>query len=409
MTAATRGDARRAARRVPARATSTIARRAAAYGDGGARGARRARSTSSSRVPRSASSGSRTRGDGAARVDGRRVRRLLRDLDVARHARRQARRRHDPRRTGRGAASAARCWRRSAQHLRAQGVTRIDCGCHRDNAGAWRFYERLGFRPLDEERIALLLVTANSADARAPCSRWSRPPAAAAASAATLPKQYALLGGRAAARAHARPAARGARRSMASPWSSRAPDDAHYDARDRRARRRRGRCAAAARRAPRPSRNALAALRRACRDDDWILVHDAARPCVPRRCAARGSSRELARRRRRRPARRSGRRHAEARATATPTRRACCAPRTARGLWQAQTPQMFRYGVLRARVRARRRAATAPTRRRRSRRCGSVRAPRLVRGQPGQPQGHLSRRPRARGGDPRGAGSRSTT
>ncbi len=41
--------------------------------------------------------------------------------------------------------------------LRAEGVSRIDCGCHRDNAGAWRFYERLGFRPLDEERIALLL------------------------------------------------------------------------------------------------------------------------------------------------------------------------------------------------------------------------------------------------------------
>jgi ribosomal protein S18 acetylase RimI-like enzyme len=41
--------------------------------------------------------------------------------------------------------------------LRAKGVTRIDCGCHRDNAGAWRFYERLGFAPLDEERIAMLL------------------------------------------------------------------------------------------------------------------------------------------------------------------------------------------------------------------------------------------------------------
>jgi len=44
-----------------------------------------------------------------------------------------------------------------ADHLRGLGVTRIDCACHRDNAGAWRFYERLGFRPLDEERIALLL------------------------------------------------------------------------------------------------------------------------------------------------------------------------------------------------------------------------------------------------------------
>jgi ribosomal protein S18 acetylase RimI-like enzyme len=41
--------------------------------------------------------------------------------------------------------------------LRAQGVTRIDAGCHRDNAGAWHFYRRLGFRPLDEERIALLI------------------------------------------------------------------------------------------------------------------------------------------------------------------------------------------------------------------------------------------------------------
>jgi ribosomal protein S18 acetylase RimI-like enzyme len=41
--------------------------------------------------------------------------------------------------------------------LRAEGVTRVDCGCHRDNAGAWRFYEQLGFRPLDEERIAILL------------------------------------------------------------------------------------------------------------------------------------------------------------------------------------------------------------------------------------------------------------
>jgi ribosomal protein S18 acetylase RimI-like enzyme len=44
-----------------------------------------------------------------------------------------------------------------AAHLRAHGVTRIDCGCHRANSGAWRFYERLGFHPLDEERIALLL------------------------------------------------------------------------------------------------------------------------------------------------------------------------------------------------------------------------------------------------------------
>jgi len=43
------------------------------------------------------------------------------------------------------------------KHLRQEGMSRIDCGCHRDNEGAWRFYERQGFRPLDEERLALLL------------------------------------------------------------------------------------------------------------------------------------------------------------------------------------------------------------------------------------------------------------
>lgn len=42
-------------------------------------------------------------------------------------------------------------------HLRALGVTRIDTACHRDNEGAWRFYERLGFRSLDETRMARLI------------------------------------------------------------------------------------------------------------------------------------------------------------------------------------------------------------------------------------------------------------
>ena len=45
-----------------------------------------------------------------------------------------------------------------ALHLRGLGVTRIDSSCHRDNADAWRFYERLGFRALHEERIALLIA-----------------------------------------------------------------------------------------------------------------------------------------------------------------------------------------------------------------------------------------------------------
>jgi ribosomal protein S18 acetylase RimI-like enzyme len=44
-----------------------------------------------------------------------------------------------------------------AEELARRGVTRIDCGCHRDNAAAWRFYGRLGFVPLHEERLALLL------------------------------------------------------------------------------------------------------------------------------------------------------------------------------------------------------------------------------------------------------------
>jgi ribosomal protein S18 acetylase RimI-like enzyme len=43
------------------------------------------------------------------------------------------------------------------RHLRARGVGRIDTACHRDNAAAWRFYDRHGFRSLDEERIALLI------------------------------------------------------------------------------------------------------------------------------------------------------------------------------------------------------------------------------------------------------------
>jgi GNAT superfamily N-acetyltransferase len=41
--------------------------------------------------------------------------------------------------------------------LRERGAARIDTACHRDNEGAWRFYARLGFKPLDEERLALVL------------------------------------------------------------------------------------------------------------------------------------------------------------------------------------------------------------------------------------------------------------
>lgn len=61
----------------------------------------------------------------------------------------------DARWQGRGVGNAM--LRALREHLLLEGMTRIDCGCHRDNAGAWRFYERLGFRPLDEERLAWIL------------------------------------------------------------------------------------------------------------------------------------------------------------------------------------------------------------------------------------------------------------
>jgi ribosomal protein S18 acetylase RimI-like enzyme len=44
-----------------------------------------------------------------------------------------------------------------AGHLAERGFGRIDTACHRDNPLAWRFYARLGFRSLHEERLALLL------------------------------------------------------------------------------------------------------------------------------------------------------------------------------------------------------------------------------------------------------------
>lgn len=55
-----------------------------------------------------------------------------------------------------------------AQELVRDGATRIDCGCHRDNADAWRFYHRLGFAALNEERLARVLV---GSAARAASSR----------------------------------------------------------------------------------------------------------------------------------------------------------------------------------------------------------------------------------------------
>jgi 2-C-methyl-D-erythritol 4-phosphate cytidylyltransferase len=92
-------------------------------------------------------------------------------------------------------------------------------------------------------------------------------------------------------------------------------------------------------------RNALAVLAGSCGDDDWILVHDAARPCVPRDALARlvlhlrddetGGLLAI-------PVAdtlKRGDGDADAPRVAATVARA--------GLWQAQTPQMFRFGVLR--------------------------------------------------------------
>jgi 2-C-methyl-D-erythritol 4-phosphate cytidylyltransferase len=91
--------------------------------------------------------------------------------------------------------------------------------------------------------------------------------------------------------------------------------------------------------------NALAALATRCSDDDWILAHDAVRPCVPIDAVQRLAS-ELAHD----PVggllaipvsdtlkRDNG---------AMPLRVLRTEDRS--GLWQAQTPQLFRYGILRA-------------------------------------------------------------
>jgi 2-C-methyl-D-erythritol 4-phosphate cytidylyltransferase len=91
-------------------------------------------------------------------------------------------------------------------------------------------------------------------------------------------------------------------------------------------------------------RNALAKLVDCCRNDDWLLVHDAARPCVPGDALSRliehlrddevGGLLAV-------PVadtlKRSDNDADAPRALAT-------VPRS--GLWQAQTPQMFRFGVL---------------------------------------------------------------
>ena len=88
--------------------------------------------------------------------------------------------------------------------------------------------------------------------------------------------------------------------------------------------------------------NGLKAIENSLSDDDWMLVHDAARPCVSQEMLA-----ALCEELRDDPvggvlavpvADTLKRADAEQRVLATESRE---------GLWQAQTPQMFRYGLLR--------------------------------------------------------------
>jgi 2-C-methyl-D-erythritol 4-phosphate cytidylyltransferase len=91
-------------------------------------------------------------------------------------------------------------------------------------------------------------------------------------------------------------------------------------------------------------RNALSALASRCARDDWIIVHDAARPCVPRAALQR-----LLQMLRDDPV--GGLLAVPVADTLKRAEEGGDAPRVARteerhALWQAQTPQMFRYGVL---------------------------------------------------------------
>ena len=93
-------------------------------------------------------------------------------------------------------------------------------------------------------------------------------------------------------------------------------------------------------------RNTLEAMAGTCGDDDWILVHDAARPCVPADALARlvaqvsddavGGLLAI-------PVADTLKR-ADGMGSGTTPRASRTEDRA--GLWQAQTPQMFRYGVL---------------------------------------------------------------
>ena len=59
--------------------------------------------------------------------------------------------------------------------LRARGITRIDTACHRDNAGAWRFYERLGFEVVEAEDGSVALARAKERAPTVVLLDWNMP------------------------------------------------------------------------------------------------------------------------------------------------------------------------------------------------------------------------------------------
>ena len=156
-----------------------------------------------------------------------------------------------------------------------------------------------------------------------------------------LPKQYADVSGKPLI---ARTLERLAALDAAAIVVALAPDDAHFERRVERMDRVEAlRCGGATR--ADTVRNSLAALAARCADADWVLVHDAARPCVPREALARlvdeidedrvGGLLAL-------PLAdtlKRGDGEAPSRVLRTEERK---------GLWLAQTPQMFRYGLLRS-------------------------------------------------------------
>jgi 2-C-methyl-D-erythritol 4-phosphate cytidylyltransferase len=156
-----------------------------------------------------------------------------------------------------------------------------------------------------------------------------------------LPKQYAQLGGRPLLE-RTIDALVGAL-ELAAIFVALAPDDEHFAQLVTRHRRVEPLFCGGTTRAETVA-NALVALAGRCASDDWVLVHDAARPCVPAAALRRLVS-ELADD----PVggllaipvadtlKREDR--------AIPGRVLRTEERA--GLWQAQTPQMFRYGVLR--------------------------------------------------------------